>query len=79
MADLTEELGKTYSTRIEFRQFMERAELGCGPRCGTDEAPGCGDEGGCSSCGDSGGCAVKDILSKRKSDHAHAQVSGRNS
>lgn len=27
---------------------------------------------GCSSCGDSGGCAVKDVLSKRKSDHAHA-------
>ena len=72
MADLTEELGKTYSTRIEFRQFMERAEVGCGPGCGTDEAPGCGDEGGCSSCGDSGGCAVKDVLSKRKSDHAHA-------
>ena len=79
MADLTEELAKTYETRVEFRQFMERAEVGCGPGCGTDEAPGCGDEGGCSSCGDNGSCAVKSILHNQKSDHAHAQVSGANS
>jgi len=78
MADLTEDLAKTYATRVEFRQFMERAEAGCGPGCGTDEAPGCGDEGGCSSCED-GSCAVKDILRKQKSGHTHAQVSGQNS
>jgi nitrite reductase/ring-hydroxylating ferredoxin subunit len=71
MADLTEELAKTYATRVEFRQFMERAEAGCGPGCGTDEAPGCGDEGGCSSC-DDGSCAVKDILRKRQKDHARS-------
>jgi|GEM_PF-104372 len=82
MADVIEELAKTYETRVEFRQFMERAEVGCGPGCGTAEAPGCGtggDNGGCSSCGDNGGCAVKSILQNQKSDHAHAQVAGGNS
>jgi nitrite reductase/ring-hydroxylating ferredoxin subunit len=71
MADLTQELAGQYDARVEFRQFMERVEAGCGPGCGTDEAPGCGscgDEDGCSSCGEDGGCAIAKPPRKQKSE-----------
>ena len=61
MADLTQELAKQYDARVEFRQFIERVEAGCGPGCGTDDAAGCGtggEEGGCGSCGAGGGCGT---------------------
>src|SRR5260370_28616447 len=41
MADLTEELAKTYSTRIEFRPFMERAESRCGPHWRPEDSSAC--------------------------------------
>ncbi len=71
MADLTQELADQYDARVEFRQFMERTEAGCGPGCGTDQAPGCGtggEEGGCSSCGEDGGCAIAKLPRNRKSE-----------
>lgn len=73
MADLTQELADQYDARVEFRQFMERMEAGCGPGCGTDEAPGCGtggEEGGCSSCGEDGGCAIAKLPRKRKGERS---------
>ena len=53
LAEIKQELASQYEARIEFRQFAERMEAGCGPGCGTDEAVGCG------NCGD-GGCGVGD-------------------
>ena len=38
LADVNAELASQYESRIEFRQFMERVEAGCGPGCGTDAA-----------------------------------------
>ncbi|MBI3465989.1 MAG: hypothetical protein HY000_23490, partial [Planctomycetes bacterium] len=38
LADVNAELAGQYESRIEFRQFMERVEAGCGPGCGTDAA-----------------------------------------
>jgi hypothetical protein len=48
LADVTEELGKLYAARIEFARFHETLLNGCGPHCGTHEAPGCG--AACASC-----------------------------
>lgn len=61
ITDLTQQLAEQYDARIEFLQFMERAEAGCGPKCGTDEAQGCGTDGaagGCGSCSEKGGCSI---------------------
>lgn len=44
---LTAELAATYEAKVEFRQFADTLEQGCGPGCGTEEAAG---QGGCSSC-----------------------------
>lgn len=52
LADVNAELAREYEGRIEFRQFLERVEVGCGPGCGTDAAPGCTScsDDACSSC-----------------------------
>jgi cell fate regulator YaaT (PSP1 superfamily) len=41
LADVKQDLAREYESRIEFRQFAERLQAGCGPGCGTDAAPGC--------------------------------------
>ena len=68
LADVNAELARQYEARIEFRQFLEKAEIGCGPGCGTDAAAGCGSCGddGCASC-ESSGVSQRDT-SARKND-----------
>lgn len=58
---LTAELRETYSTAVEFRQFADTLEHGCGPGCGTEEAAGngCGTSGGCSTCAVVAACGAK--------------------
>jgi hypothetical protein len=56
-----DQLAETYDANVAFRQFAETVAAGCGPGCGTDEAPGfCGtSDGGCATCGVSGACGTK--------------------
>jgi hypothetical protein len=46
------ELAETYESVAQLRRFADTLATGCGPGCGTEEAPG----GGCQSCAT--GCAV---------------------
>ena len=46
---LTAELAEVYEAQVQFRKFTDTLIAGCGPKCGTDEADGCG-SGGCSTC-----------------------------
>jgi cell fate regulator YaaT (PSP1 superfamily) len=58
---ITAELRETYSTAVEFRQFADTLEHGCGPGCGTEAAAGngCGTSGGCSTCAVVAACGAK--------------------
>jgi len=47
---LTSELAQAYEAKAELQRFADVLQQGCGPGCGTEEASGCGTEGGCSSC-----------------------------
>ncbi len=47
---LVDALAVAYESRVKFAEFVAAVEQGCGPDCGTENAPGCG-----SSCA---GCAV---------------------
>lgn len=58
---LTAELAELYESRVQFRQFADAVNEGCGPGCGTDAAAGCKT---CVS-----GCALADACSTR--GHAH--------
>jgi cell fate regulator YaaT (PSP1 superfamily) len=51
---LTHELAATYETTVQFRQFADALERGCGPGCGTEASAGCGS--GCSSCAVAAAC-----------------------
>jgi hypothetical protein len=51
-AQVEAELADAYESVAQIRRFAETLVTGCGPGCGTDEAPG----GGCQSCAT--GCAV---------------------
>ncbi len=57
---ITAELAEVYDAAAQFRKFSETLAEGCGPGCGTDEAPG---HGGCTlcatACAVSGACGVK--------------------
>jgi len=54
---LTGQLADAYDAAIQFRQFSETLEAGCGPLCGTAEAAGCGTSpSGCSTCSLSSAC-----------------------
>jgi len=70
MPDLVQELAKHYDARIEFRQFEAGLEAGCGPGCGTEEAPGCTscDDGGC---GTDATCAVAPLRRQSQTGQAH--------
>ena len=68
MADLTQELADQYDARVEFRQFMERVDAGCGSGCGSDDAPGCGAGGKEGGCGEGGGCAIAESPRKRNGE-----------
>ena len=46
---VTADLAEAYETKVQFREFTDAVERGCGPDCGTESAEGCG-TGGCSSC-----------------------------
>jgi len=58
---LTQQLAEAYDSQVAFRQFAETVAAGCGPGCGTEDAPGfCGaSEGGCATCSISGACGTK--------------------
>ena len=51
---LTHELAQTYEATVQFRQFADALERGCGPDCGTESASGCGT--GCASCAVASAC-----------------------
>ena len=54
---LTHHLAEAYDAAVQFRQFTDAVEAGCGPHCGTEEAGGCGSSpGGCASCAISSVC-----------------------
>jgi cell fate regulator YaaT (PSP1 superfamily) len=53
---LTQELATAYEAKVQFRQFTDALERGCGPDCGTDAASGCGTESGCASCAIASAC-----------------------
>lgn len=56
---LTDELAAAYGAAVQFQQFADTLEAGCGPQCGTDEAAGCGTAGGCSTCSLASACGKK--------------------
>ena len=70
MADLVQELAEHYDARIEFRQFEAGLEAGCGPGCGTEEAPGCGSCGD-GGCGTDATCAVAPLRRESQTGQAH--------
>ena len=51
---VTRELAETYEAKVQFREFTDAVERGCGPDCGTETAEGCGT--GCSSCAVASAC-----------------------
>ena len=63
-AQLTEQLAATYESRVQFRQFSDAMERGCGPDCGTEAAAGCGD--GCSHCALAEACAKPPVATGAK-------------
>ena len=53
--DLTQDLAEIYESQVQFRKFTETVIAGCGPNCGTEDAPGgCGDL--CSTCSVAAAC-----------------------
>ena|ERR1700676_280890 len=60
MEALTGQLAEVYDAAAQISRFAATLTEGCGPGCGTSEAPG----GGCGSCGT--GCAVAGACSTRK-------------
>ncbi len=57
---ITGELTELYETKVQFREFAEAVEQGCGPGCGTEQAEGAG----CGSC--STGCTLASACGTRK-------------
>ena len=53
---LVDELGEAYEAEVKFRDFASAVETGCGPDCGTENAAGCGEGGGCSTCSIASAC-----------------------
>ena len=51
---ITSELAEAYEAKVQFREFTDAVERGCGPDCGTDSAEGCGT--GCTSCSIAAAC-----------------------
>ncbi|QGJ70174.1 PSP1 C-terminal domain-containing protein [Planctomycetales bacterium 10988] len=58
LADVITELAQTYDKQVQFSQFAELLETGCGPDCGTAEGSGCG------SCAT--GCAIAAACSQAR-------------
>ena len=54
---ITRELADAYDSKVQFRQFADAVERGCGPDCGTEAAEGCGT--GCSSCAIASACQTR--------------------
>ncbi len=59
---LTAELAEIYDSHAQIRSFADTLAHGCGPGCGTEDAPG----GGCGSC--TTGCAVAGACVTRAAD-----------
>jgi hypothetical protein len=57
---VTQELAEVYDSVAQFRHFADTLATGCGPACGTEDAPG----GGCTSC--AVGCAVTGACATRR-------------
>lgn len=55
----TRQLAEAYETTVEFRQFAQTLEEGCGPGCGTEEAMGQGGCESCTSCAVAAACNMK--------------------
>ena len=53
---LVDQLGEAYEAEVKFRDFASAVETGCGPDCGTENAAGCGEGGGCSTCSIASAC-----------------------
>lgn len=53
---LTQDLAAAYEAKVQFRQFADALEHGCGPDCGTEAGGGCGTEAGCASCSIASAC-----------------------
>lgn len=53
---LTRDLAEAYEAKVQFRQFTDAVERGCGPACGTESATGCGSTSGCSTCAIAAAC-----------------------
>ena len=51
---ITQQLANTYDAKVQFREFADAVERGCGPDCGTESAAGCGT--GCSTCAIASAC-----------------------
>ena len=62
LTSVTELLADTYQAEVQFRQFADTLEHGCGPHCGTEEGGGCGDS--CGSCAVSSACKVSALAKK---------------
>ncbi len=58
LSALTDELAELYESQVQFRQFADAVNEGCGPGCGTEAAAGC------TTC--ASGCAVADACSARR-------------
>ena len=56
--EITQSLAATYEAKVQFRQFADAVERGCGADCGTDSAEGCGT--GCSNCAIADACKSND-------------------
>jgi PSP1-like protein len=66
---LTAELAEVYEAQVQFRKFTDTLIAGCGPKCGTDEAEGCGN-GGCSTCAVA--CGAKTERRRDRETERHA-------
>ena len=56
---VTRDLASAYEAKVQFREFADAVQRGCGPDCGTESAAGCGSTGGCISCAVASACHAK--------------------
>lgn len=61
--EVLEELAAAYADGVRLESFVTALSEGCGPGCGTEDAPG----GGCTAC--EVGCAVQRACGTRRAGH----------
>lgn len=57
---LTDELAQVYDANVQLRRFAETLMHGCGPDCGTEQAPDGGCASSCRGCAIAGACGPVD-------------------